>query len=91
MREDRPPLPTTNAFLEGYRRDLGVEARFYHAALLHLVLAKIHPFEDGDGRVARLLEKGFLSEQRGTKAGKGPPEELYWENHPLPARHALPA
>ena len=68
MREDRPPLPTTNAFLEGYRRDLGVEARFYPAALLHRGLAKIHPFEDGNGRVARLLEKGFLSEQRGTKA-----------------------
>lgn len=62
------------------RRDLGVEASFYHAALLHLVLAKIHPFEDGNGRAARLLEKWFLAEQRGTKAWKVPTEELYWKN-----------
>jgi Fic family protein len=62
------------------RRDLGVEASFYHAALLHLVLAKIHPLGDGNGRIARLLEKWFLAEQRGTKAWKVPTEEFYWKN-----------
>ena len=32
---------------------------FYYASLIHLVFVKIHPFLDGNGRTARLLEKWF--------------------------------
>lgn len=40
---------------------LNTEEIFYYASLLHLVFVKIHPFNDGNGRTARLLEKWFLS------------------------------
>lgn len=41
---------------------------FYYAALIHLVFVKIHPFQDGNGRTARLMEKWFLIEKFGKKA-----------------------
>lgn len=41
---------------------------FYYAALIHLVFVKIHPFQDGNGRTARLIEKWFLIEKIGQKA-----------------------
>lgn len=41
---------------------------FYYASLIHLLFVKIHPFNDGNGRTARLLEKWFLAEILGEKA-----------------------
>ncbi len=41
---------------------------FYYASLIHLLFVKIHPFQDGNGRTARLIEKWFLWEQLGEKA-----------------------
>lgn len=41
---------------------------FYYASLIHLVFVKIHPFQDGNGRSARLMEKWFLIEKIGGKA-----------------------
>ncbi|MEZ4928755.1 MAG: Fic family protein [Chitinophagales bacterium] len=41
---------------------------FYYASLVHLVFVKIHPFQDGNGRTARLIEKWFLIEKFGKKA-----------------------
>jgi len=48
--------------------DLNPFEIFYYASLLHLVFVKIHPFEDGNGRIARLIEKWFLMEKIGQKA-----------------------
>ncbi len=41
---------------------------FYYASLIHLVFVKIHPFQDGNRRTARLIEKWFLIEKIGQKA-----------------------
>jgi len=51
---------------------------FYYAALIHLVFVKIHPFQDGNGRTARLIEKWFLIEKLGKKATCIPSEKNYF-------------
>ncbi len=51
---------------------------FYYASLIHLVFVKIHPFQDGNGRAARLIEKWFLIEQLGSEALAIPSEKNYY-------------
>jgi Fic family protein len=63
------------------KADLSFEEVFYFASLLHLVFVKIHPFEDGNGRCARLLEKWFLAEKLGAKAWFIQSEKYYYEKH----------
>ena len=53
------------------------EEVFYFAALIHLRFVHIHPFRDGNGRSARLLEKWFISETLGKHFWKIPSEEYY--------------
>lgn len=60
--------------------ELSVLECFYFASLIHLRLAHIHPFRDGNGRAARLLEKWFLSQVLGDKFWQIPSEK-YYKNH----------
>ena len=53
---------------------------FYFASLIHLRFAHIHPFRDGNGRAARLIEKWFIAEKSGHKFWKIPSEEYYKNN-----------
>jgi Fic family protein len=53
---------------------------FYYASLIHLRLAHIHPFRDGNGRAARLIEKWFVAEKLGRDFWKMPSEEYYKKN-----------
>jgi filamentation induced by cAMP protein fic len=68
-----------NFLEELIKRTLSVQETFFYASLLHLFLVKIHPFDDGNGRTARLLEKWFLAEKIGKNAWFIPSEIIYWE------------
>lgn len=62
-------------------KNLTIEETFFNASLLHLVFVKIHPMNDGNGRLARLLEKWFLAENLGEKAWFLQSEKYYYQNH----------
>ena len=53
----------------------------YFASLIHLVFVKIHPFDDGNGRTARLLEKWFLAQKLDEKAWFVQSEKYYYDQH----------
>lgn len=61
--------------------DLSFEESIFFAAMIHLVFVKIHPFEDGNGRTARLLEKWFLAQKVGDNAWFIQSEKNYYDNH----------
>ena len=61
-------------------RELNSFEIFYYASLIHLVFVKIHPFQDGNGRTARLMEKWFLIEKLGEKANSVQLEKNYYKN-----------
>lgn len=62
------------------KSSLDLSGTFYHAALIHLVFVHLHPFMDGNGRAARLLEKWFLASQIGRQAWHVPAEMFYKEH-----------
>ena len=49
--------------------ELTFEETLFFAALAHLVFVKVHPFDDGNGRTARLLENGSWLKNWGLKHG----------------------
>ena len=61
--------------------NLTIEETFYFAAMIHLVFVKIHPWNDGNGRSARLIEKWFLAQKLGEKAWFIQSEKNYYQNH----------
>ncbi len=62
------------------KQQLSLNEVFYYASLIHLVFVKIHPFNDGNGRTARLLEKWFLKTKLGEQAWYIGSEHFYYKN-----------
>ncbi len=62
------------------KKELSKSEAFYFASLIHLKFAHIHPFRDGNGRAARLLEKWFLTEKIGKDFWKLSSEKYYKEH-----------
>lgn len=63
--------------------DLSFDEVFFFASMLHLVFVKIHPFEDGNGRTSRLLEKWFLAQKLGDNAWFVQSERNYYNQHQI--------
>lgn len=59
------------------QQEMNINEIFYYASMIHLVLVKIHPFADGNGRLARLIEKWFLADKLGKNAWYMASEKLY--------------
>lgn len=61
---------------------LSVPEVIFWASWVHLIMALVHPFADGNGRIARLCEKWFLIKQLEEKMFFLPSEEFYFKNRP---------
>lgn len=62
------------------KEEFSLEEIFYFASVIHLIFVHIHPFKDGNGRAARLLEKWFLTEKLGDQYWKISSEKYYKDN-----------
>ena len=62
------------------RTNLNTIETMFFASFIHLVFVKIHPLQDGNGRMARLIEKWFLFEKLGDKGVPIGLEKNYYNN-----------
>ena len=62
--------------------DLTIPELFFWASWVHLMMVLIHPFSDGNGRIARVVEKWFLKQHIGPSAYFLNSEEYYFLNKP---------
>jgi Fic family protein len=62
-------------------QDMSIEQVFFFASMIHLVFVKIHPWNDGNGRSGRLIEKWFLAHKLGNKAWFVESERYYYQHH----------
>ena len=79
LQEEMEKFYNDLAFLLAMKMD--INEVFFFASMIHLVFVKIHPFNDGNGRMGRLLEKWFLAQKLGEKAWYLQSEKMYYENH----------
>ncbi|HVI47632.1 MAG TPA: Fic family protein [Chitinophaga sp.] len=63
------------------KQQLDIQEAFYFASMIHLIFVKIHPWNDGNGRSGRLLEKWFLAQHLGPKAWFIQSEKYYYLHH----------
>lgn len=62
------------------QQKLAIGEIFYYASFIHAAFVAIHPFNDGNGRAARLLEKWFLAEHLAEKAWYVKSEKYYYHH-----------
>ncbi|NLR62220.1 Fic family protein [Chitinophaga polysaccharea] len=63
------------------KQQLDIQEVFYFASMIHLIFVKNHPWNDGNGRSGRLLEKWFLAQHLGPQAWFVQSEKYYYLHH----------
>ncbi|MCD4706002.1 Fic family protein [bacterium] len=62
------------------KQKMAIQEIFFWASIIHLRIAHIHPFSDGNGRAARLAEKWFLVSKLDKRSWAIQSEKYYKKN-----------